>query len=370
MYRIGYYTTPTDERISSPAANAKIISISEAFAKNGIPVKIISSCTMAGEKGYIKGRTFEISENIACKQFALWGTSYGPFRRLQYILANLRIFFLLVFDTKKGENVLVYHAIERSRAVILAKKIKKFRLILEVEEIYSDVLRLSSKEIRAEEQIIRMADAYIFPTMLLNEKINLNNKPYALIHGTYRVESDRKVSFSDDKIHVVYAGTLDYRKGAWEVVRCAKYLPKNYCVHILGFGSDEEICKIKEEVVLIRKEHRCNVIFEGYLKGESYIKFVQKCHIGLSPQDPNADFNDTSFPSKILSYMANGLQVVSVRIPAIETSAIGDSIYYYEKQEPEEIAKAIQSVDLNCERKGRELINELNRRFVEEIAKL
>ena len=38
MFYIGYYTTPNDVRISSPAANAKIISISEAFVANEISV--------------------------------------------------------------------------------------------------------------------------------------------------------------------------------------------------------------------------------------------------------------------------------------------------------------------------------------------
>ncbi len=61
--------------------------------------------------------------------------------------------------------------------------------------------------------------------------------------------------------------------------------------------------------------------------------------------------------------MANGLKVVTVRIPAIENSAIGQDVYYYENQTPEEIAKAIMTVDFDDGYKGREKISELDSEF-------
>ena len=68
--------------------------------------------------------------------------------------------------------------------------------------------------------------------------------------------------------------------------------------------------------------------------------------------------------------MANGLRVVSIRIPAIETSAIGNAMYYYDKQTPQEIAKAIMNVDVNDDYDGRGLILKLDKQFAQEIAKL
>jgi hypothetical protein len=106
------------------------------------------------------------------------------------------------------------------------------------------------------------------------------------------------------------------------------------------------------------------------LTGEAYIEFIQSCDIGLSTQDPNAAFNATSFPSKILSYMANGLKVVSIRIPAIEQSAVGDMLFYYDEQTPEQIAKAILSVDMSAEYDSRKLILELSKKFQCDLEKL
>ena len=107
--------------------------------------------------------------------------------------------------------------------------------------------------------------------------------------------------------------------------------------------------------------------YEGCLSGEQYIRFVQKCSIGLSTQKPDARFNDTSFPSKILSYLANGLRVVSIRIRAVEESPISDLVVYYNEQSPELIAKAITSVDMTCPFDGRDRINKLYQDFAGEL---
>ena len=106
------------------------------------------------------------------------------------------------------------------------------------------------------------------------------------------------------------------------------------------------------------------------LSGEDYIRFIQSCDIGLSTQNPDAAFNATSFPSKVLSYLANGLRVVSIRIPAIEQSAVGSKLFYYEKQTPEEIAKAILAVNMNEQYDSRQLIADLAVDFEEKLSYL
>ena len=108
---------------------------------------------------------------------------------------------------------------------------------------------------------------------------------------------------------------------------------------------------------------------EAVCQGE-YIKFLQKCDIGLSTQTPNAEYNDTSFPSKVLSYMANGLRVVSIRIKALEKSKISDLLYYYENDSPKEIAKAIKSIDLSQPYNSRNKIQDLDENFIKDIKEL
>ena len=209
--------------------------------------------------------------------------------------------------------------------------------------------------------------------------INTEKKPEVVIHGTYKVEPERKCNiFKDnlqqenhDMIHVVYAGTLDPRKGgAIAAAAAAEFLPEGYHIHILGFGSQSDIKNMQDRVAEISSRTKAKVSYDGLLSGEDYIRFIQSCDIGLSTQNPDAAFNATSFPSKILSYMANGLRVVSIRIPAIEQSAVGDILYYYDEQMPEEIAKAILAVDMNSTYDSRMHIQELDRDFCTQIGVL
>ena len=100
------------------------------------------------------------------------------------------------------------------------------------------------------------------------------------------------------------------------------------------------------------------------------ISFLQKCDIGLSLQNPEASFNMTSFPSKILSYLSNGLRVVSIRIPAIEQSSVGDLLYFYDIQTPEAIANRIKSIEMNCPYDSRKRIKSLREQLKVDLERL
>ena len=273
---------------------------------------------------------------------------------------------------KKDNNlrIIIYHSPEFYKLYKLLYK-NNVNYILEVEEVYSDVINNKLKKSK-EIKYIQLADKYIFPTELLNKEINKKNKPYVLIHGTYNNERKlEKLKLDKNMIHCVYAGTFDPRKGGvFAAIDSARFLSKDYCIHILGFGSEEQINRTKERISEINNKKGAKVIYEGLKTGEDYIRFIQSCDIGLSTQNPDAAFNATSFPSKILSYMSNGLRVVSIRIPAIETSDIGKYMYYYDKQTPKDIANAIMSVDLKDNYDSRKIIKELDKKFQKDLKEL
>ena len=369
---IAYYDIPgSDEnRKYVLAATNKIDYICESLNQNGIDVDIVSVSGTKNKRFY-KGKKIALSEHVSLTLFPCIPGSNKILRRISDYLMQVILFFYLIVHTEANEKVFVYHSVGYGHAIFLAKKLKKFKMILEVEEIYQNVQNLGFIKNKREYRDFRLADGYIFPTKLLNNLINVEQKPYTIIHGTYHVEPNRNVSFQDNKIHVVYAGTFDSQKGgAAAAISAAKWLPENYHVHILGFGSAQEIQKIKDLVMEISLEAKATVSYNGLLAGEAYIQFIQKCHIGLSTQNPDASFNDTSFPSKILSYMANGLRVVTVRIPAIETSAIGKDVYYYEEQTPEKIAEAILKIDFHDAYDGRKKIAVLDQQFCQDLKKL
>lgn len=371
LFYIGYYAdnANAENRHIYLSAVTKMQYIIDTLDTIGVPLQVVSCSNTRDPRGYA-GRVEQISKNVSVKYFRTFGKRNLLTKLLDIGLSRGRLFLYLMKHVAKEDTLLVYHSLAYGKVIHWVKKLKKCRFIFEVEEIYSDVHGKPMQK-KKEIALCRDADAFIFPTQLLSEVVNLKGKPYVIIHGTYGVELDRKVSFADDKIHVVYAGTLDPRKGGGAAaVAAAEFLPADYHIHILGFGNDKEVAAIQEFIGETNAKGRATVTYEGVLSGEEYITFLQKCQIGLSTQNPDAAFNATSFPSKILSYMANGLRVVTIRIPAIEGSAVGKDLYYYDKQAPEEIAKAIMQVDFKDNYDSRKKIEELDKQFCEEIKSL
>ncbi len=366
IYLAHYDAPDSQERRSySPAAAVKIAYIAETIAACGHQVDLISACNCI-EPYPCDGGSRELSEGVVLTTLPSCGRGGRVHNIIDTALFIRRLYRYLMRHIQDGDTVIAYHSLILLRTIKRLKRRKKFRLILEVEELYGDVTG-SRRCVRKELRFFQCADAYIFPTALLDEKINQEHKPAVLIHGAYRVEADRGERFGDDRIHCVYAGTLDPRKGgALAAVRTAQFLPENYQLHILGFGSAAQ----KEALLAeIRKTGSEKVRFEGEKEGEDYIRFLQKCDIGLSTQNPDADFSATSFPSKILSYLANGLSVVSTCIRAVETSAVGALITYYDAQTPQSIADAILRAS---EKKtdSRNEISALHERFLGEMGEL
>lgn len=370
MKYIGFYDTEKKRRSMSLAAVNKMNYISNAFASMIEPIEIIACGVVANEN--IDTIIEQVAEDVYVRFFKTHKRSkYKFIRAIELIRQNIILFMYLLRNVSKDEQIIVYHSLALMRCVYLAKKIKKFKIILEVEEFYNDVFLKSQVSKRMEERFIASADKYIFPTKLLNEKFNKRNKPNVIIHGTYQVEPERGVSFNDNKIHVVYAGTFDPRKGgATAAAAAAEWLPENYHIHILGFGDKNDTENIINIIKAINEKSKATVTYDGLLSGEEYIEFLQKCHIGLSTQNPDADFNATSFPSKILSYMANGLNVVTIKIPAIETSAVGNVLKYYDEQIPQEISDAIINIDFDDNYNGRKKISELHEQFIKDLKQL
>lgn len=376
---IAYYSDPDESkhRKAAPSADTKIDYIVSVLMREGCNVKIISKCGVEKCESILKyNGDYAIEKNGTLVRFVPSLTSkFRPLRFFTRIYTNLKINRLIKKECLNTDcKILIYHSLGMCSIIKYLKKHKK-SFILEVEEIYSDVMAKKKKQNREKEDFMfSAASSYIFSTELLNREINSGNKPYVVCNGTYNTTQklvEEKIFDDKDKNHCVYAGTFDPRKGGvTAAISAAEFLSENYHMHILGFGNEEETKSMKDLISEVSKKSVATVTYDGLLSGEEYIRFIQSCDIGLSTQNPDAAFNATSFPSKILSYMSNGLRVVSIRIPAIEGSAIGKYMYYYDKQTPEEIAKAIMTVNLNDDYNGRQVISKLDAEFSYDIAKL
>ena len=330
----------------------------------------IVSLSLSNKKGFAFHRARRVEKEGICALF--FPTVDFPFyiSSIKNAWRCLCVLFWGLFHLRREDVVLSYHTTSKtSNVLLLLRRLIGYRLLLEVEEVYSDVANVSLRVRKREFNAFSNCDGFIFSTELLEEKLNSHHKPYVIIYGTYKVAKEEQSPKPDDVIHVIYAGTFDQRKGGASAATAARYLPKNYKVHICGFGKPAEEEFMKQLVHQLQVDG-CNIQYDGLLKGASYIGLLQKCSIGLSTQDPSAKFNNTSFPSKILSYLANGLSVVSIRLDAVERSKIGKNVHYYDVQTPEAIAESIMSVEPNQSTHNRALISSLDISFREELDRL
>lgn len=358
---LGYYDTD-GKRVVSPACVTMMDYVISSINKAGYELTVVSPAVLkTREKSEYEEK--QINEKTKCIYLpspAKSGSKFSPTRIWNNVFRNARLLQDLLRIVEDGDTLIVYHSLLLMKAVRQIQKIRKICLILQVCEVYSDVLEnVSSKARRRELDFIGTADKYIFSTQLLADMFH-SGKEYAVCLGTYRSEPEYEKCFHDDKIHVVYSGTLDPRKGAFTAVEIGLYLSEKYHLHILGFGDNAQVAGIKDKIETTSQKTSAQITYEGVLLGSEYKQFLSSCDIGLCPQNPTSKYNATSFPSKILSYMTNGLQIVSVRLPAIETSAIGSLINYYDEQDPNAIAKAIMEIDINGAAISKVILNQLD----------
>ena len=352
-------------RYVTPSAITKGKYVASALASCSSEVEIVSLAYPT--KDSQDEVYYQVSENVICHLFKGKYSNNRIIRYLNHKLYDKKIRKYLKQNVKKDDIIVVYHSLANMKLVKYIKKNITDKIVYEVEEIYGDVIndeKTKTKELKA----FKNASSYIFSNDYLNSIINTKQLPYVTCYGTYEIPTLYKEAFNDNLIHCLYAGTLAQNKGALNAINVAKYLPNNYLIHILGFGSEKDIADIKNAVNEVNNSYgTTKVIYEGLKLNEEYLKFIQKCQIGLCTQNIDAAFNTTSFPSKILSYMSNGLEVVGVNIAAIKNSKVGQYIQFYNVPDEKEIANAILNINLNNKTNNVDVVKELDKEFKEDL---
>lgn len=350
------------------SAATKSTYIAKAFVKAGCEVEIVSAAGTCG-KNFCSGSVTQLGENLTLRLFDAKpaGNSVQRVFARRFLKKQLKSYLLT--NVTEDDILLVYHSLGYMDLVKELRSKINCKICLDVEEIYGDVIG-DEKAKEKELAFFQCADSYLFPTELLSQKVNLNGKPEAVIYGTYENPKSFTSLFDDGKIHCVYAGVLEPRKGAGTAIAAAEFLPSNYHIHIIGFGRAEDIENIQKQIAEVSDKTECTVTFDGKKSGDEYLQFLQSCQIGFATQSSSAAFNATSFPSKVLSYLSNGLRVVSVRIKAIETSKVADLLYFYDGDSPKAVAEAVQSIDFSDGYDSRKCLSDLDASFIADCEKL
>ena len=360
------------DRVFSPSTATVIDYIADSLYKLNIPVEIISPAETRKTDGKFPKRTETIRNGVVLTQCASNGYKSKSLRLLSKCKSRLWLVYYLLKKAKKNEVIFFWDSPVLYEPLILFRMFDKkdVKILYFASELYQYVIPLGKLKCKMERKLFNDADMLLVSTKLLDAKINRTGKKSIVLHGTYRSIPRFENKYTDRLIHVVYSGVINSNKGSKKAVEIAAHLSSNYHINIIGYGEKDDIEELKRDIQRANEVNACKISYDGVLRGEKYNRYLQKCDIGLCSQDLNATYNESAFPSKILSYMSNGLRVVSVDLTAIRSSEIGDMIYYTSSDSAEDFAKAIVEIDMDNAYDSRAAIAELDAKFVRELGDL
>lgn len=348
----------SEKRIQSPAAHQKISFMLSLLTELNYSVDIISPAQTQLKETF-EGKEILISNDVKLKLFKTYG-KHGLFSLIKRKMLRYRDFKSYLNNTIcKDDIIVLYHSMEYLDFFLKFKEKRGFKLILEMEEVYSDANGLSKKTKNKELLLTKKADAFVFPSYSMNSLINKNNVPYIVIHGDYRANRINISNSQKNNYKIVYSGTFEFSKGGvFNALQSAPFLPSNVELYIMGFGTKKQVDKVVSLCTEMQKKSNCKVIYLGCLDNTSCEDFLRNSDIGLCTQNSNAIFNASSFPSKVLTYLKNGLKVVCCKSESLTTSDISNLLFFYDGDAPENIAKAVIKA-MNSETNGNVLAEHL-----------
>lgn len=377
VHYLNFYadTEAADSLACFPSAFPKIEYVCDSLIEAGFDVINISACQY--KKGEKTIQPKKLRRNLYCRYLRNSVVLQKIDRHLPILYSWLQIFLYILFQVKRDDTLLVYHSMFYLDVIQLALKIKRVRLIYEVEELFYSLSPENAHFKEKELSALKKADAYLLVNDLIKEKISIKDKPFVISYSAYKLPENRTLQPRawDDKIHVVYAGCIEQqRKAAFMAVEAALSLSPKYVIHILGFGAENDIDALKERICSINNNSQnARAVYEGSKFGQEYSDFLSHCQIGLSCHtydDTIPESADCTFPSKVFVYLLHGLSVVSFPLRCLSESEVACLVSFSSTTNAESLAEAIKKCGIPNREQTVSLINMMHASFVQSLNKI
>ena len=188
--------------------------------------------------------------------------------------------------------------------------------------------------------VISNFDSYIFLTQQMNEVLNLECKPYAIIEGMVDFEMDKvinELSKKYEKKICLYAGILSKKYGVDRLVQSFLKLNMNDVeLHLYGNGPYEdeltEICKANT-----------NIHFYGIKPNDYIVQEEMKATLLINPRPTNEEYTKYSFPSKNMEYMVSGTPILTTKLPGMPEDYY-PFVYLIEDETTQGLTKTLEEI--------------------------
>ena len=352
---VGMYDYPDDvvNRFYSLAAINKMNYIISLLNENGYDVDIYSlSNSKESTFKFSREKKVEIGRNI-----------------LYIILSYCWLMMKILCNARTNDYILIYHTLEGIVPLSIVKRLKKLRYVLEVEEIYSEMPNSNGSNKKKELRFISRADKYIVVSHLLKDK--LPPRDSMIIYGNYKFVDDANSYIKkNNKINLLFSGSLDLTRGVFQAIESMYFLPENYVLNISGVGSKSSVYLVQkkiDELNTFRNKVVCRYL--GKLDDNDYRLLLSSSDLALNTQI-EGEYAQFLFPSKLLSYMAYNIPIVSTKGQSIMKSPFAKYIYFTNDSSGESIAKIVSSIDLSSSVNYQVILDELHNQAIQELKKI
>lgn len=343
VYYVAFYARPDDNnRRQNLAGVDKADYIIKTINDLGEKVIILSNAKTISNRGTRTEKRKLSKSGIYLHTFSSWRKGNRLWDVVNAAYGLVQLLSYLIVHVSREDTVCVYHSMGYRGLLAFVRKIKKFTYILEVEELFQYFAANKSGYKKKENNVFLEPDAFIFSNRITADEVNKEGKSSVIVNGVYKNEKKVGEKHKNDTIVLVYAGSLEPQKGIGIILDMASHLNNEFELRIIGFGSDEDINEVIKRVESLRGNGK-KVIYDGVRTGRDYREYLQNCDIGLCIQDDTDEFNKFEFPSKVISYMANGLDVITNELIQIKTSEVAEYINIVDSNDAEKIAEYINN---------------------------
>jgi len=281
------------------------------------------------------------SEYPEVKEIYLSYYGQGIFRYFSVIISST----LWILKNINKEDVIISYNFEPKIAIpiIITKFIRKYKTIIEFEELYGQIDGKFKKiHELCEKWGIKNASGFITcssETAKIIRDIRKDNPPVIMSYGNpekYFPEYQKEVN-TDGKLHLLYAGNLDESRGVLDLIKLMRLVEDIACLTITGRG-------IISPVLQTICQNSNNITFKGFLDESQFEKILLDSDICVNPAPVNSQFSKFSFPSKVVFYLNHGKNVLSTRLDVLLNSPYRDMVMYYEASNPQSFRDVLISL--------------------------
>lgn len=167
---------------------------------------------------------------------------------------------------------------------------------------------------------------------------------------------------TDRPVHIILTGGIHYSKGGDLLVKAMSFI-KTPCV-VSVYGNCDLNDMMKELIAKVPPRHKFE--FNGYMKHRDLIETLDRDADILinTTRSMHVGAQAAGFPFKMMEYASTGRPIVSSEIGKLDDD-YNSHITYYEGENPESIAAAVEAVIANYDSKVQDAL-QLQRRVLSE----